>query len=130
MYSIFILDEQARKSKIKDGEEKVAGSAVPVAVDEAKKEERLLKGFQTVLMGIPPPPAFTVPQLDVREILMLWRDNQKYSVVLSPGKGETNVYKGLCVYDLKPLQSLLKLQSINDWDSGRCLVVQLLGGQG
>lgn len=95
MYSIFIIDEQARKSKIKDGEEKIAGSAVAVAVDEAKKEERLLKGFQTVLMGIPPPPAFTVPQLDVREILMLWRDNQKYSVVLSPGKGETNVHKGV-----------------------------------
>lgn len=129
MYSIFIIDDQARKSKIKDGEEKVAGSAIPVAVDEAKKEERLLKGFQTVLMGIPPPPAFTVPQLDVREILMLWRDNQKYRVVLSPGKGETNVYKGLCMYHLKPLQSLLKLQLINDWDSWRCLVVQLLGGQ-
>lgn len=39
-------------------------------------------------MGIPPPPAFTVPQLDSREILKLWRDNQEFRVVLSPNKGK------------------------------------------
>ncbi|XP_054277942.1 serine-rich adhesin for platelets-like [Macrosteles quadrilineatus] len=60
------------------------------SVVELNKEEKILKGFQTVLMGIPPPPAFTVPQLDCREILKLWRENQSFRVTLSPEKRENN----------------------------------------
>lgn len=77
---ILIVDNSANSSNKENAEESVESSAEPT------KEERILKGFQTVLMGIPPPPAFTVPQLDCREILKLWHENQSFIVTSSPEK--------------------------------------------
>lgn len=56
------------------------------------KEEHLINRLQTILTGIPPPPAVTVPQIDCDDILKLWRANEQlvneYKKCMPPGASE------------------------------------------
>lgn len=50
-------------------------------------EQKKLHRLQEALLGVPPPPSITVPQLDVTDILRLLKEN-KSLMILADAEGE------------------------------------------
>jgi hypothetical protein len=51
-------------------------NAVTSDSDTLKIEQKRLQQLQEALLGVPPPPSVTIPQLDVTDILRLLKENK------------------------------------------------------